>query len=225
MGHVFDSDTEVTRRPDGAYGAQITDRWNGLHGMPLGSYGLAISIRALAEHMALRDPLSVSAHFLRPVEVGPAEVHTEHIRSGRRMATGQASLSQNGKERLRAIATFTDLGQFDGRTSLLGERPQLPPPEECVDPLDGVALPNISGLERVDYRMAEAPGWLRGAPGGTSVCNVYMRFREERELDPLALLYFWDAMAPVVLDMGEAPSTTVEATAHVRCRPASGWLA
>jgi acyl-CoA thioesterase len=225
MGHIFDSDTEVTPGPDGVGSAYITDRWNGLHGLPLGSYGLAVCVRALADRMSFPDPLSVSAYFLRPVEVGPAEVHTEEIRTGRRMATGQVSLAQGGKQRLRAIATFTDLDRLDGRTSIFGDPPRLPPPEDCVDPLEGVMLPEISGLERVDYRMAEAPGWLRGTPGGTAGCELYMRFREDRDVDPLALLFFWDAMAPVVLDIGEAPSTTVEATIHLRRRPAPGWLA
>jgi acyl-CoA thioesterase len=226
MGHVFDSDTEVGRRPDGVFSAHITDHWNGLHGTPLGSYGLAVCARALAHQLAFPDPLSVSAYFLRPVEVGPAEVHAEEIRTGRRTATGQVSLSQGGKQRLRAIATFADLERLDGRTSLFGDPPRLPAPEDCVDPLHGVALPGISGLDRVEYRMAKAPGWLHGTPGGTSVCDVYMRFREDRDLDPLALLFFWDAMAPVVLDVGEAPSTTVEATIHLRRRPSpGGWLA
>lgn len=33
------------------------------------------------------------------------------------------------------------------------------------------------------------------------------------------------AAAPVVLDLGEAGSSTVELTVHVRARPAPGWLA
>ncbi|MGP4023400.1 thioesterase family protein [Actinomadura sp. 3N407] len=225
MGDIFDSDTEVTCRAGGTYDAKITDRWNALHGTPLGSYGLAVAVRALARRMPHPDPLSVSAYFLRPVEGGPAVAHTEVARTGNRMATGQVSLSQDGEEKLRAIATFTDLHRVDGDTSMFGGPPQLPPPDECVDPLDGVAMPGMSLLDRVEYRTTEVPGWLRGEPGGTPARDLWMRLRDGREPDPLALVLLWDAMSPMVLEIGRSPSTTLEATVHIRRRPARGWLA
>ncbi|GAA0582683.1 thioesterase family protein [Actinomadura livida] len=225
MGDFLDSDTEVAHRADGVYDAQISDRWNGMHGAPLGSYGLAVGVRALAETVPYPDPLSVSAYFLRPVEVGSAEARTEVAHTGRRMATGQVSLVQGGEEKLRAIATFADLDRVDGITSMFGGPPQLPPPDECVDPLDGVALPGMSLLDRVEYRTAEVPGWLRGEPGGTPACDLWMRLRDGRRPDLPALVLLWDAMAPMVLEIGQAPSTTLEATVHIRRRPAPGWLA
>lgn len=225
MGYYFDSDTEAVPHADGVHDAQITDRWQALHGAPLGSYALAVAVRALGNRMPHPEPLAVSAHFLRPIEIGPAQVRTEVARTGRRMATGEASVWQNDKERLRAVATFTDFAGMNGRTARFDDPPRLPSPEQCVDPLDGVTMPGITLLDRVEFRMTEKPGWLNGEPAGTPACDFWMRFRDGRDADPLALVLLWDAMAPIVLEIGEAPSTTLEATVHVRGVPAPGWLA
>ena len=63
------------------------------------------------------------------------------MRAGRRVATGEASLIQEGREIVRLLATFGDLDQADGRTLVLGEPPELPPPEQTADVLNGGACP------------------------------------------------------------------------------------
>lgn len=225
MGYLFDADTEVTRRADGAYDAEISDRWHALSGAPLGSYGLTIGLRALAHEMPFPHPLSVSAYFLRPTQVGPAQVRTEVARIGRRMATGQTSLFQSGKERLRAVATYTNLDKADGGTQLLGHLPRsTTPPDTAFDPLDDVPLPGFSLLDRLDFRVTEPPGWLQGKPSGDPACQQWVRFADGRDPDLLSLAFFWDALAPVVLEVGETMSTTLEATIYLRRRPAPGWL-
>jgi hypothetical protein len=46
-----------------------------------------------------------------------------------------------------------------------------------------------------------------------------------REPDPLLLLLAVDALPPVTFELGLPGWTpTLELTAHVRCRPAPGWL-
>jgi acyl-CoA thioesterase superfamily protein len=62
------------------------------------------------------DPLAVSAFFLRPSKPGAAGVRTEIARGGRRVATGEARLLQDGTETVRVVATFTDLDAASGRT-------------------------------------------------------------------------------------------------------------
>ena len=54
-------------------------------------------------------------------------------------------------------------------------------------------------------------GWLRTADG--------------RDPDPMLLLLAVDALPPVTFDLGYTGWTpTLELTAHVRARPAPGWL-
>jgi acyl-CoA thioesterase len=102
-----------------------------LGGGPNGGYLLAICLQALARVMPEPDPIAVSAFFLRPAASGPAEVRTELARSGRRIATGAATLLQDGKEAVRVTAAFSDLATARGRTVVLAEKPALPPPERA----------------------------------------------------------------------------------------------
>jgi acyl-CoA thioesterase len=221
----FDVDTDVRRAGPGEYTTALSERWNALGGVANGGYLLAVCLRALERELPLPDPLAVSAFFLRPGASGPAEVRTELVRSGRRTATGEARLSQGGREIVRAVATFTDLAPTGGRTVLRTGPPDLPPPADCVDPLAEVDLPGVSILDMVEFRVARVPGWCRGEPDGDPSAEFWMRFADGRDADPLALAALVDAAAPVVLDIGAVGSSTLELTVHVRARPAPGWLA
>jgi acyl-CoA thioesterase len=223
--HLFDADTAVRAASEGRYEAELTDRWTALGGTPNGGYMLAVALRALQAEMPFPDPLVTSAHFLRPGLIGLAEVHTEVVRAGRRAATGEARLVQDGKEIVRLLATFGDLEQADGRTLVLNDRPDLPPPDETPDVLDGKGMPGVSITEQIEYRAATIPGWAQGTPGGVPHVEFWMRFKDGRDPDPLALAALVDGAAPAVLDIGARGSATMELTVHVRARPQPGWLA
>lgn len=98
MTSAFEADTVFKAVDDQRFLATITDRWNGLHGRPLGGYSLAVALQPLRSQMPFPDLLVSSAFFLRPVLTGPVEVRTEIIRLGRRTATGETRLFQDGKE-------------------------------------------------------------------------------------------------------------------------------
>jgi acyl-CoA thioesterase len=157
--------------------------------------------------------------------VGPATLRTDVVRAGRRTATGQVSLEQDGKETLRALATFGDLDRAEGRTAVFNAPPDLPSPDDCVDPMSGVGLPGVTIADRVESRFAEIPGWLRGEPGNEPRMEFWLRLADGRDPDLLALALLVDAAPPVVLDFGAGGSTTLELTVHLRARPAPGWLA
>jgi acyl-CoA thioesterase len=224
MGSEFDADTAVEAVAPGEYAAVLTDRWHALAG-PNGGYLLAVALRALREEMPLPDPLAVSAYYLRGARPGPVTLRTERVRAGRRTATGQVGMAQDGRETMRVLATFTDLGGAEGRTAMANRAPALPPPEDCADPIGAGVMPGVSIADRVDYRFAEVPGWVRGEPARQPVIEFWMRLADGHEPDPLTLPLMVDAAPPVVLDLGERGSTTLELTVHLRARPAPGWLA
>jgi acyl-CoA thioesterase len=185
-----------------------------------------VALTALQREMPLPDPLVVSGSFLRPGATGPAQITTELARAGRRVATGEAKLSQDGREIVRVIATFGDLGQANGRTTVRSQPPSLPPPEQALDLMDGAApLPGVTITDRFEYRAAALPGWTRGAPTGDADLAFWLRFRDGRDADPIALAAMVDAAPPAVLELGEPGSATIELTVHIRARPAPGWLA
>src|SRR4051812_39347357 len=182
VDHLFDTDTHVEPAGDHTYAATLTDSWNALGGVPNGGYLLAVCLNALALELPLPDPVVVSATYLRPGAPGPAEVQTEVARAGRRVATGEARLVQDGREIVRAIATFADLDRADGRTLVRSAPPELPAPEQAHDLMDGAPpLPGVNITDRFEYRVAEAPGWARGAPTGEPDLAFWMRFRDGRD--------------------------------------------
>jgi acyl-CoA thioesterase len=223
--HPFDADTAVQRTSGDRFTAEVTGRWNTPIGTPNGGYLLALSIRALQQVVPFPDPLAVSAHYLRPGRPGPAELRTELVRAGRRHATGETRMLQDGKEILRATATFTDMAKADGRTVELGAAPDLPDPESLASVVSGMTVPGATILDQVECRMAEKPGWLLGRPSGDPRWDYWMGFSRRRDPDLLALTFLVDAVAPLVFDIGAQSSTTIELTVHLRRHPAPGWLA
>jgi acyl-CoA thioesterase len=222
----FDADTHVEAVAANAFAATVTGRFSALGGRPNGGYVLAIAVRALQRVIETHpDPLAVSAFYHRAAVVGPARVVTAQVRSGRRLATGEARLLQGEREVMRVLATFTDLTQATGRTLELGEPPKLPPPDQCLDPLGGGSWPEITITDRFDYRVPAMPGWMRGEPTGDPTMTFWLRFKDGRVVDTLALTAMVDAAYPAVLEIAEPASSTLELTVHVRARPAPGWLA
>jgi acyl-CoA thioesterase len=128
-------------------------------------------------------------------------------------------------ETVRVVASFTDLDAASGRTLVLAEGPDLPAADTSTDLLGGRSIPGISIVDRFEYRMAALPGWVQGRPSGDPRVQFWLRFRDGREPDSLSLAAIVDAAFPVVMEIGERGSSTLELSVHVRARPAPGWLA
>jgi acyl-CoA thioesterase len=207
------------------FGATVSGRWNGLGSGPLGGYALAICVRALQADITYPDVLSLSATFMRPTLEGSAEVRTSVLRRGAQFANSEASLYQAGKETLRVLATFTDLDKAGGRTLMLNDPPHPTPPADAVEQFTPESLPGVELAEHVEYRTSEPVGWFEGTPGGKAQAEFWMRFRHPRSYDAPALAFFVDAAAPMVLELGELGSKTLDLGVHLRARAAGGWLA
>lgn len=223
----FDVDTALSGTGDGTYGAVLTPRWN-IADIANGGYVLALACRALARALDREDPLTVTGHFLSPAVAGPATVEVEPLRAGRSVASGQARVLQDGRERVRVLGAFGTLGSEGGRLTRSGDGPpDLPPPDECptggaVGP-DGTVAP-IS--ERFDLRFhPDSLAWSRGEPSGRAEVTGWIRLRDGRDPDTALLPLVVDVFPPTAFELGYAGWVpTVELTVHVRGRPAPGWL-
>ena len=220
----FEADTAVVPHGDGAFRAELSDRWDRLGGGPLGGYSLAVALRSLEARSSFPDLLCASAYLLRPAEHGAASIGTEQVRLGRSVETAEARFVQGDTERLRVLADFADLAAADGPSLVLGGPPSLPAPEDCRDPFEALR-PSGTVADRVEYRVTTAPGWLRGEPTGDPSLECWVRFADRSDVDLVGLAFLVDAVAPVVLELGAASSSTIELTLHWRARPAPGWLA
>ena len=137
--------------------------------------------------MPFPDPLVTSAHFLRPGSFGPAEIRTEVVRAGRRVATGQAGPVQEGRGRSSACWPPSATSRQAARAAphVLNEAPRAPAAStRRPDVLIGGALPGVSITEQIEYRAPEPPGWAKGAPDGEAELEFWMRFRDGRERRP-----------------------------------------
>ena len=238
----FDTGSAVSAREGerGVYDAALGEGWR-IGGGVNGGVLLAIAGRALAaefgaadgDRPAHPDPLAISAYYLTPGAPGPATVRTSVVRRGRAVSTGQASLLQDdGRggevERVRFLATYGDLASVDGDLTTSAQPPDLPPPDRCISAAQAPPdfLKHASLLQRLDMRLDPATtGWAVGKPSGNGVIRGWLRMADGREPDPLLLLLAVDALPPVAFELGLPGWTpTLELTAHVRARPAPGWL-
>lgn len=224
-GPTLRASTTPTRLPDGSFRSRLDDHWNSLNGRPLGGYTMAAVLRALVEDMPDVEPLSATALFVRPASVGALTVHTEVVRTGRTLAIGAALARQQDREVLRLTATFGSPQRPDGPTARHATPPQLPDPDDCVDPLAGAIVSGATVADRVQYRFPEAPGWRHGRPTGTAVQEFWMRLARPEPVDASSLAFLVDAAAPGVLELGAAGSSTVELAVQFRGRPRTQWLA
>lgn len=205
---------------EGRWGADVDEAW-AIGDKPHGGYTMAMAAQAALLAAGRPDPLAVSAHFLRPPHFGPAEVHTEVLRRGRRVATVAARLVQDGRVCLAVLATVGTLQAAE--PEFAAPPPPLPPVAECYR--GGEVTGGVRS--RIDLRMDPATiGWLRGAPAGVPRMAGWMRLADGADPDPLTLIVAADALPPVVLESGHPGwAPTVELTFLLRGRPTPGWLA
>ena len=226
-GHSFDLATAVRGGPE-RWTAEIDPGWT-VAGRPNGGYLLALATRAALEAAGQPHPLAVSAHFLAPSDLGPAELEVRRLRAGRSLSTARVTLVQEGAARLEALVTA---GRMDPDADPGWRRAAGPdglaPVEDCVPgrpELPGGMRANL--LEHIDLRLDPATlGCLAGRPGGRLEMRGWVRFSDGRAADPLALLQVVDALPPTSFDLGLASwAPTVELTVYLRGVPAPGWLA
>ncbi len=225
---IFDTGTAVTARDQGRFDAELGPGWV-VGGGINGGYLLAVIGAAIRETVPTKpDPLSISAYYLSASRPGPAQVDVRLLREGGSVATVAADLRQGDDTRIAALATYGDLDRAADHVETTADEPDLPPREECVPntlaPPDFLAASPFLGRFHMLFPPAEV-GWAVGQPDNSGVMSAWFRLEDDREPDPLALLLVVDALPPVMFTygrMGWAP--TLELTAHVRARPAPGWL-
>jgi acyl-CoA thioesterase len=230
MGHEFDQQIQVEAAGEGRYDAELAAGWM-VGGGINGGYQLSVIGTAISAALPAKpDPITMSAYFLSPGVPGPATVEVDVRREGGRVATVAADLSQGGVTRITTLATFGTLapGDADPDVRTTAAEIDLPPLEECIS--NSLAPPEVKKIaplmERFDMRFhPDHVGWTVGQPSGRGELSAWFRLADGREPDPIELLLVVDALPPVTFDLGQMGwAPTLELTAHVRARPAPGWL-
>jgi acyl-CoA thioesterase len=220
----FDEDTALTEVAPGRFAGQVTARWN-VGSVPNGGYLLSMALRAVGAVLPARDPLSATAHYLRPAAPGPVEIQVETLKQGRTIATAEARLLQQGKEFARVLTSVGVLDPTLGPRFVDAAPPAMPPPEGAL--VRPAGAPTIEVARRFEQRFdPETVRWATGAgPQEHAVIRAYQRFADGRPPDVLSLPLFADALPPpvfAVVAAGWVP--TIELTVHMRAKPVDGWL-
>jgi acyl-CoA thioesterase len=223
VAYEFDNDTAVEDASGGRYFAQVHERWN-VGPVANGGYVMSIGMRALGRALAAVDPLSVTAHFLRPTVPGALVIETDVVKQGRRYATGIARLLQDDKEVVRLLGTYGDLDQNSGPTRVTAAPPAMSHGERIVP---GSSRPDAPAVaDRYDHKFApECVRWLDGDRSDLAEIRGAVRFRDRRPPDVLSLAAIADGFPPPAfawIDPTWVP--TLELTLQIRARPTGEWL-
>jgi acyl-CoA thioesterase len=220
---TFAAASEVSPRGPGHWAATIAPGWD-IVGAANGGYLLAMTARAAARAAGRPDPVTVTAHYLSPGAAGDATIDTEVIKAGKRFTTVTATLFSADRPLLRMLGSFGDLEASSGMERLEAGPPALPPLDDCI-PIEPTETFPPPFMGRVELRL---PPERAAAWGGTGSPRVegWFRLRDGEPLDTVALLVAVDAFPPTIFftDLPVAWVPTMELTAHVRARPAPGWL-
>jgi acyl-CoA thioesterase len=229
-------DQGIALHPDGgpgSYRGELGAGWQ-IGGGINGGLLLAVAANALRQELPEHpDPLSISCYYLSASRPGPVTVTTDVVRRGNSLSTATASLYQEDEdgtrvERLRVLASYTDLATLESEVATAAAPPALPPKEQCigVEHAPPQLIDQAALLQRFDLRLDPATvGWALGRPSMNGRIQGWFRLADGREPDPLALLLVADALPPVTFDLGRPGwAPTIELTVHLRAVPAEGWL-
>ena len=230
MSYQFDDETLAQKIAADQWQIELSANWN-INDNPNGGYLLAPLLRSMQSLSPDNpDPVSITTHYLRPGLAGKtADITASVVRAGRRTSTVSGALVQEGKERIVCTATFSSLPDSEQTPaaddrSLGVEPPHLPPPDECNSRSDLGQGVELAIMSRVDVRVA--PDFA--IPGKSSQAQMagWIRYRDERPIDAVALPLLTDAFPPSVFSLygaiGWVP--TLELSVHVRKRPKPGWI-
>jgi acyl-CoA thioesterase len=224
----FSDASRVQRAGDGVWTAEVQPGWD-IFGISNGGYLMSIAARAMSDAADGRLPVTVSAHFTRPVSAGPARVTVETIKEGRNFTTVRADLTSDSGGHLTLLGSLSiPEAMSDEVVYLDGEPPDLPDPEDCVRNVpaeDGPLPPPVVGL--IDQRIhPDDATVLTTGPSGVAQMRGWFRLLDGEPMDAFTLLFSPDAFPPAVfnteLPLGWTP--TVEMTTQIRSAPRTEWL-
>lgn len=233
MTYAFDAETISNKVSDGHWQMNMVSDWS-IGNNPNGGYLLACLLRAMATLVPdTPDPVAVTTHYLRPGLAGKlVDLQATVVRLGRRTATVTGTMEQEGKPRITCTATFGKLNQpaeqNDGNSaetrSISISPPDLPPPNECTTRSELAQAVELPIMNRLDIRID--PKYVEAGVHSEAVIAGWIRFRDERPIDVLALPLFCDAFPPSIFTLygpiGWVP--TIELSVHIRRQPQPGWI-
>lgn len=221
--HQFDQDIAVELANSHCYTSSITTNWS-INGVPNGGYLMALVTNALLQSSQMKATPIITTNFLNRCQPGGAMVSVERMFLSRNFDRLEARLEQEGKERIRAFATFADEKNECLLESYQAKAPDFKNPEECVPVPE---IPEYSLFARMDIRLDPAcTGWFEGKLSDRSEIKGWIKFKDDRPFDLPSILLAADAFPPSVFTTQGMVAwvPTIECSINIRNLPTSEWL-
>jgi len=220
--HQFDRDVLVTPLRSKCYSRPVTANWS-INGVPNGGYLLAIMANAMLQHNQKATTAILTANYLNRCEPGDATVLVDKMSTSRQFDRSQATLIQNGEEKIRAFGTFA-IEKIEGLLDSCEDKSlEITELENCV-PVP--AMPNYTLFDQLDVILDPiSAGWLSGNLSDRSESKGWIRFKNERPFDFLSILLIADSFPPAVLStQGPAWVPSLEFSVNIRSIPKTKLL-
>jgi acyl-CoA thioesterase len=220
----FSRATTISTLDDGRFGVDIHPGWT-IAGRPNGGYLLALLGRAATAVVDHEHPVAATAHFLRPPQTEPAELHTHVLRVGRSASQVRVELVQHGAACISATFTLAAIDPAAEERWSSVAVPDIAAQAECwrIPPLTPRRDP-VAMMATVDIRLdPDVIGYTRKQPSGRGELRGWIGLPDDEDFDPFSLLFAVDALPPASLEVelsGWVP--TLELTAYVFAHPAPG---
>jgi acyl-CoA thioesterase len=221
--HLFDKDILIEPFEHFSYSGHITENWS-INGVPNGGYLMAILMEAMLQNSEMKSTPIITANFLNRCEPGDASVLIEKMSTSRQFNRFQASLHQNGEEKIRSFGTFAN-----ENNACLVERyeesgPQIPALDRCVSVPE---VPNYTFFRQMDIRLDPAcAAWMSGKLSDASEIKGWIKFKKDRPFDLSSILLIADSFPPAVITSQGMVAwiPTLEFSANIRNIPTTDWL-
>jgi len=221
--HQFDRDILLELGKSDSYSGDITENWS-INGVPNGGYLMAVTANAMLQCSEMKATPIITANFLNRCEPGAATVLVERMSRSRQFDRFQASLYQGEKEKIRAFGTFASEKNECILESYEVDAPEITEWENCVSVPE---MPGFTLYGQMDIRLDPVcTGWVEGNLSAQSEIKGWIKFKDHRAFDTLALLLIADSFPPAVFASQGMVAwvPTLEFSVNIRNIPTTAWL-
>lgn len=221
--HPFDEDIALIEQEPLLFKGHVTDNWL-INGNPNGGYLMALLGNAMLRQGRKRSTPIITANFISRCVPGTARISVEKISRSNQFNRFEAKLTQQGKDKIRAFGTFSVETDPHGEKRHEKSAPDITRLENCILIPE---IPNYTLFNNIELRLDPAcAGWMEGVRTEKSEQKGWIKFKEDRPFDELAILLLSDCFPPPILASQGIVAwiPTLEFSVNIRSLPRTKWL-
>lgn len=217
--HAFDRDLEMFDTGSRVFALTLSDQWNIAGSTLNGGYLMGVIAKAMELCSPKKATPIITANYISKCVPGKALAHVEVVSESANFTRFMVRLVQQGKEKIRALGTFSSNVNGDAVQEYETGPPVM---ADFEDSFQVPVMPDNALFDHIDLRLdPSCAGWLSGGLSERSEFKGWVCFKKERKIDIPAILLFSDTWPPPVFARF-GPSAwvpTIELSVNVRKVP------